>query len=158
LKNLILAFLITSSFGIHAQTGARVADLQVKKNTGIVEHTAFSKFYQFEYRNLNVVLENVLKKYGCYSKAKIEVIKEPGLFSKGKFIGSFYADCFNKKIKDINLFFEVYPYDEESAAVVEVIFKDGKREIQADCWNFRGNQIYCSPEDMIGASGFNFKN
>lgn len=69
----------------------------------------------------------MLTDYGCQSKAKIKVIKGPGLFSKGEFFGSFESSCYNPTIKDINVYFEVYPYDEESAAVVEVVLKIEKR-------------------------------
>lgn len=98
----------------------------------------------------------MLTDYGCQSKAKIKVIKGPGLFSKGEFFGSFESSCYNPTIKDINVYFEVYPYDEESAAVVEVVLKNGKSEVHTDCWNFQGKSFKCSAKEVLGEKGYNF--
>jgi hypothetical protein len=156
MKFALIAFMLTLSIGASAQNGARVPDIKVKKTTGVVKHTPYTSFYQTGYRNLNTVLSEVLTDYGCQTKANIKVIKEPGLFSKGEFIGSFEASCYNPTIKDINVYFEVYPYDEESAAVVEVVFKNGSKKVKADCWNFQGKDLKCSAKDVLADRGFNF--
>lgn len=157
MKFIIMTVAMALSISAYSQTGARVPDVKIKKTTGIVRHSAYSHFYVSGYKNLNIVLTDTLSKYGCQSKANIDIIEEPGIFSKGQFVGSIEINCYNPTIADINVYFEVYPHDEETASVVQVTLKNGKKENFADCWNFQGRDLKCKAQEMINVYGFNFK-
>lgn len=148
---LLVVICLQSAF---AQT---TPDVVVKKSTGVVKHSAYQSIYKHNYDYLGQVLSAYLGKHGCIFNLEFKGLKQEGVFSKGEFIGSFTASCYNKNIKDINLFFEVYPYDEETNAIIEIVDMKGASIKDTACWKHSGSQLNCDYLYDLERSKYNFK-
>lgn len=159
MKNMILGLFILGSLNTYAQNiGARKPDVVVKKATDVVEHTAYQSIYKHSYVYLDQVLRQKLMEYGCMFSIRLVSIKKEGLFNKGQFRGAFEAQCYNNDIKDINFFLEIYPYDDETSSVLEIVTKNGKSRKIINCWRYDGIKLDCSSLMNLPRSKYNFIN
>lgn len=152
MKLIIFLFLFTS-FGVIASSQST----EGKKKTTIIEHEAYQSIYKREYRVFNDILNQIFFDTDCKTNLYIESLKKEGLFRKGKFIGHFDYKCFGSSIKDINIFFDVYPYDEESISLIEITNKDGSKTSRSVCWGHGDDFISCDRFFRNEEIKFNFK-
>lgn len=132
---------------------AQVADYSVKKSTGVVKHSEYQSFFETGYSNFRGVLSETLSDFNCTSKVGFQSLREDSLFRKGEFIGSVEISCFNKNMKEVNVFFQVFPRDEENVSVIEVVLNNGKKERIVNCWDMQGKDFECEAQNKIE---FNF--
>lgn len=142
-----------STFCLISQTQAYTT--LITKKTDIIEHRAYQSIFKNEYKVFNDILSQIFFETDCKTQLSLKSLQEETLFKKGKFIGVFKFKCMGNKIKDINLFFDVYPYDGESISKIEIIKYNNKKEVKEVCWKHYEDFISC--EGLIDRNTkFNF--
>lgn len=137
-KILIIVGILSTVFQVSAYS-----KIETRK-TSIVEHRAFQSIFKREYKIFDNLLSQIFFDTDCKVKLTLDSIQKEGLFKKGKFVGIFKFNCMGGEIKNINLFFDVYPYNEISISKIEIIKFNSEREIKSICWSHFGDFISCN--------------
>jgi len=116
---------------------------KISKKTKVIEHRAYQSIFAREYNVFDDLLDQVLSDTSCKTDIYLQSLQKETLFKKGKFIGHFDYKCYDNSISDINVFLDVYAYDEISISAIEVKYSNGKREFKKICWSHYSDFVSC---------------
>lgn len=109
-----------------------------KLQTDPIIHKTYTQIHTMNYRQLEKNLKDLFTDH-CQISLSAQVITEikpslSSLFKKGQYVGAFEAKCVDTTIQNIELYFEVFPHDEESNSRLIVTYFNGKKDIFYSCW------------------------